>query len=120
MPSQYVNLMPNDQNLGCHRGPRSEQLYQRRPDQAASFSHKIETLRDSASLASRIRFPTGTGTSSPGWSQRLARSTIREHDISESTAGNYGDSALNKWAGHMMKAIGAIRPTKSPPVECTV
>jgi hypothetical protein len=32
----------------------------RRPDQAASFSHNIETLRDSASLASRIRFPAGT------------------------------------------------------------
>jgi hypothetical protein len=31
-----------------------------RPDQAASFAHKIETLCDSASLASRIRFPTGT------------------------------------------------------------
>jgi len=60
MPSQYVNLMPKDQDLGCQRGPRSEQQYQRRPDQAASFSHKIETLRDSASLASRIRFPTGT------------------------------------------------------------
>src|SRR5450759_678926 len=60
MPSQYVNLMPKDQDLGCQRGPRSEQYYQRRPDQAASFSHKIETLRDSASLASRIRFPTGT------------------------------------------------------------
>jgi len=60
MPSQYVNLMPKDQDLGYQRGPRSEQQYQRRPDQAASFSHKIETLRDSASLASRLRFPTGT------------------------------------------------------------
>src|ERR1700747_1792674 len=60
MPSQYVNLMPKDQDLGCQRGPRSEQQYQRRPDQAASFAHKIETLRNSASLASRIRFPTGT------------------------------------------------------------
>src|SRR6266849_9390185 len=56
----YVNLMPKDQDLGYQRGPRSEQYYQRRPDQAAIFSHKIETLRDSASLASRIRFPTGT------------------------------------------------------------
>ncbi len=32
----------------------------RQPDQAASFSHKAEALRDSASVASRIRFPTGT------------------------------------------------------------
>src|SRR5712672_4130979 len=47
MPSQYVNLMLKDQDLGCQRGPRSEQQYQRRPDQVASFSHKIETLRDS-------------------------------------------------------------------------
>src|SRR6202034_3860201 len=32
------------------------------PDQAAIFAHKIETSRDSASFASRIRFPTGTST----------------------------------------------------------
>jgi transposase len=32
----------------------------RRFHQAASFSHKIETSRDSALLASRIGFPTGT------------------------------------------------------------
>src|SRR3984957_109875 len=67
MPSQYVNLMPKGQELGCQRGPRSEQKYQRRPDQAASFAHKIETLRDSASLACRIRFPTGTR----AWPPRL-------------------------------------------------
>jgi hypothetical protein len=33
---------------------------QHRPDHAASFSHKTEKSRDSASLASRIRFPTRT------------------------------------------------------------
>jgi predicted phage terminase large subunit-like protein len=37
--------MPKDQDLGYQRGPRSEQQYQRRPDQAASFSHKIEAIR---------------------------------------------------------------------------
>ena len=49
--------MTKDQYLG---GPRPEQSDQRQPDQAASFSHKAEALRDSASVASRIRFPTGT------------------------------------------------------------
>jgi hypothetical protein len=33
---------------------------QHRPDQAVSFSHETEPLRDSTSCASRIRFPTGT------------------------------------------------------------
>src|SRR5882762_2500159 len=33
----------------------------------ASFSHKIETLRHSASLASRIRFPTGTSRRAKLW-----------------------------------------------------
>jgi hypothetical protein len=53
--------MTKDQYLGFQRGPRPEQSDQRQPDQAASFSHKAEALRDSASVASRIRFPTGTG-----------------------------------------------------------
>src|SRR6478672_5845951 len=52
--------MTKDQYLGFQRGPRPEQSDQRQPDQAASFSHKAEALRDSASVASRIRFPTGT------------------------------------------------------------
>ena len=53
--------MTKDQYLGFQRGPRPEQSDQRQPDQAASFSHKAEALRDSASVASRTRFPTGTG-----------------------------------------------------------
>ena len=53
--------MTKDQYLGFQRGPRPEQSDQRQPDQAANFSHKAEALRDSASVASRIRFPTGTG-----------------------------------------------------------
>jgi hypothetical protein len=60
MPSLDVKLMTKDQDLSFQRGPRPEQQDQHRPDQAASFSHKTETLRDSASLASRIGFPTGT------------------------------------------------------------
>src|SRR6478736_1725231 len=52
--------MTKDQYLGFQRGPRPEQSDQRQPDQAASFSHRAEALRDSASVASRIRFPTGT------------------------------------------------------------
>ena len=53
--------MTKNQYLGFQRGPRPEQSDQRQPDQAASFSHKAEALRGSASVASRIRFPTGTG-----------------------------------------------------------
>jgi hypothetical protein len=60
MPSLDVKLMTEDQDLSFQRGPRPEPHDQHRPDHAASFSHKTETLRDSASLASRIRFPTGT------------------------------------------------------------
>jgi hypothetical protein len=60
MPSLDVELMTKDQDLSLQRGPRPEQQGQHRPDQAASFSHKAEALRDSASAASRIRFPTGT------------------------------------------------------------
>src|SRR3954471_15474401 len=52
--------MTKDQYLGFQQGPRPEQSDQRQPDQAASFSHQAEALRDSASVASRIRFPTGT------------------------------------------------------------
>jgi hypothetical protein len=52
--------MTKDQYLGFQRGPRPEQSDQRQPDQAASFSHKAEALRDSVPVASRIRFPTGT------------------------------------------------------------
>src|SRR6476469_3930899 len=53
--------MTKDQYLGFQRGPKPEQSDQRQPDQTASFSHKAEALRDSASDASRIRFPTGVG-----------------------------------------------------------
>jgi hypothetical protein len=60
MPPLDVELMTKDQDLSFQRGPRPEQYDQHRPDQAANFSHKAEALRDSASLASRIRFPTGT------------------------------------------------------------
>src|SRR4051812_18649297 len=60
MPSLDVKLMTKGQDLGFQRGPRPEQQDQYRPDQAASFPHKTEASRDSASRASRIRFPTGT------------------------------------------------------------
>jgi hypothetical protein len=60
LTSLDVKLMTKDQYLGFQQGPRPEQSDQRQPDQAASFSHQAEALRDSASVASRIRFPTGT------------------------------------------------------------
>jgi hypothetical protein len=60
MPSLDVKLMTKNLDFSFQRGPRPEPHDQHRPDHAASFSHKTETLRDSASRASRIRFPTGT------------------------------------------------------------
>ena len=60
MPSQYVNLMPKDQDLGCQRSSRPEHPDQRRPNKAARFPHRTEALRDSAPAVSLIRFTTGT------------------------------------------------------------
>ena len=60
MPSQYVDLMPEDQDLGCQRRSRPEQPDQHRPDKAAGFLHRTERLRDSASVVSPIEFTTGT------------------------------------------------------------
>src|SRR5215469_6514760 len=60
MPSLDVKLMTKNQDLSFQRHPGPEQEGQHRPDQAASFSHETEALRDSASRTSRIRFPTGT------------------------------------------------------------
>jgi hypothetical protein len=59
-PALYVNLMPKDQDLRCQRSSRTEQPDQRRPNKAAHFPHRTETLRDSASAVSPIRFTTGT------------------------------------------------------------
>src|SRR5712675_3158119 len=61
MPALYVNLMPKYQDLGYQRSSRPEQPDQRRPNKAASFPHRTEGLRDSASDVSPIRFTTGTG-----------------------------------------------------------
>src|SRR5258708_12556874 len=72
MPSQYVNLMPEDQDLGCQRRSRSEQPDQHRTDKAAGFLHRTERLRDSASVVSPIEFTTGTtgGLHCPDLTQR--------------------------------------------------
>src|SRR5215472_2761506 len=60
MPSLDVKLMTKNQDLSFQRHPGPEQEVQHRPDQAASFSHETEALRDTASRTSRIRFPAGT------------------------------------------------------------
>ena len=60
VPPLDVKLMTKDQDLSFQRDPRPEQQDQHRPDQAVSFSHEAEALRDSASRTSRIGFPTGT------------------------------------------------------------
>jgi hypothetical protein len=48
MPAPDVKLTTKDQDLSFQRDPRPEQYDQRRPDQAVSFSHNTEALRDSA------------------------------------------------------------------------
>ncbi|MGY3639549.1 hypothetical protein, partial [Bradyrhizobium sp. Lot33] len=52
MPSLDVKLMTKDQDLSFQRDPRPEQYDQHGPDQAVSFSHETEALRDSASHTS--------------------------------------------------------------------
>ena len=72
MPSQYVNLMPEDQDLGCQRRSRPEQPDQRRPDKAASFLHRTERLRDSASIVSPIEFTITLGGRTHGAADKCA------------------------------------------------
>jgi len=59
MPALDVKLMTKDQDLSFNE-TSDRKISQHRPDQAASFSRKQKTLRDSASRAGRIWFPTGT------------------------------------------------------------
>jgi hypothetical protein len=59
MPALDVKLMTKDQDLSFNE-TSDRKISQHRPDQAASFSRKQKTLRDSASRAGRIWFLTGT------------------------------------------------------------
>src|SRR6478672_6812545 len=59
MPALVVKSMTKDQDLSFNE-TSDRKISQHRPDQAASFSRKQKTLRDSASRAGRIWFPTGT------------------------------------------------------------
>src|SRR5271154_6523066 len=59
--SQHVELMTKRQDLCLQRRSRSEQSDQRQPDHTANISHQPRASPDSTSLASRIEFPTMTG-----------------------------------------------------------
>jgi hypothetical protein len=83
LTSLDVKLMTKDQYLGFQRGPRPEQSDQRQPDQAASFSHKAEALRDSASVASRIRFPTGAATRDRSRSITIPKISLHKSNIGQ-------------------------------------
>src|SRR6266446_7107012 len=54
--------MTKRQDLCLQRRSRPEQSDQRQPNQAANISHQPRASPDSTSLASRIEFPTMTGT----------------------------------------------------------
>src|SRR6266853_1277691 len=66
--------MTKRQDLYLQRRSRSEQSDQHQPNQAKSISHEPRASPDSTSLASRIEFPTMTGTQSP-----VRRQTIFSH-----------------------------------------
>ncbi len=53
--------MAQHQDLYLQRCPRSEESGQCVPDQSAEPDHQPEDSPDSLSLAKRIRFPIGTG-----------------------------------------------------------
>jgi hypothetical protein len=93
LTSLDVKLMTKDQYLGFQRGPRPEQSDQRQPEQAASFSHKAEALCDSASVATRIRFPTATGRFG-GLDARAARQAVarQRRDVAKAM-----DYMLKRW-----------------------
>src|SRR5580700_10514108 len=59
--SQHVELMTKRQDLYLQRRSRPEKSDQRQANQAANISHQPRASPDSASLTSRIEFPTMTG-----------------------------------------------------------
>jgi hypothetical protein len=66
VPSLDVKLMTRIGISASNETPRPRQEDQCRPDHAVSFSHKTEALCNSASPASRIRFPRATATGFSG------------------------------------------------------
>src|ERR1700719_3733479 len=59
--SQHVELMTKRQDLCLQRRSRPVQSDQRQANQPANISHQLRASPDSTSLASRIEFPTMTG-----------------------------------------------------------
>ena len=70
VPSLDVKLMTRIGISASNETPRPRQEDQYRPDHAVSFSHKTEALCNSASPASRIRFPRATATGFSGSTSR--------------------------------------------------
>src|SRR3979490_1915969 len=62
--SQHVELMTKRQDLCLQRRSRPEQSDQCQANQPANISHQPRASSDSTSLASRIEFPTMTGSES--------------------------------------------------------
>src|SRR6266849_10432997 len=61
LPPQHVKLMTQNRVFSLKQGPRRERSDQRQPNQAIDLSHKAGASPDSISVASKIEFPTGTG-----------------------------------------------------------
>src|SRR5260370_14708586 len=60
-PPQDVDLLAQHQVLRLERPSRSEQPDKRPPSQSAKVPHRTTASPDSQPLASRTRFPIGTG-----------------------------------------------------------
>src|SRR5208282_4946106 len=60
LPAQYIQLVPQHNDLGLQRCPRPEQPNESAPDQLAEIDHWPRALTDSSVMASRIGFPVAT------------------------------------------------------------
>lgn len=59
--SQYVDLLPQDQDFRFKTRSRTDQAAERSPEQGETIDHRPRASSDSPSPASLIGFPTGTG-----------------------------------------------------------
>src|ERR1700730_11833958 len=84
---QHVELMTKRQDLCLQRRSRPEQSDHRQPDQAKNISHQPRASPNSTPLASRIEFPTMTGTApfkEAGVAGHCTENHIRVDDVMES------------------------------------
>src|SRR5882762_8666619 len=83
--------MTKRQDLCLQRRSRPEQSDQRQPNQAANISHQPRASPDSTSLASRIEFPTMTGSA-------VVRLALAEATVPQ----------IATFTGHSLKDVEAI------------